>query len=178
MFNSRSERYKAIGRRLIEQAEHELTINGDMLQASEKTWGAVAQAVKMTAQDRNWNHSSHDQIRDAVIILSHEFDLPRLRERFNAANELHRNFYEHLLGYDDVLDGIRIARLIIEDLEWVHDQDHRPFVPQSRQQESRMSNLTRPNPRRLPDDISAERLPPVEAEPPDGQDMGSLPDNT
>ena len=174
MFNSRSERYKAIGRHLIEQAERELTVNGDLLQASEKTWGAVAQAVKAVAQDRNWNHSSHDQIRDAAIILSHEFDLPRLRERFNAANELHRNFYEHLLGYDDLLDGIRIARLIIEDLERVHDQEPRPFVPQSRQQESRMSNLTRPNPRRLPDDISAERLPPVEAGPPDTHDLGSI----
>ena len=167
MFNSRSERYKAIGRHLIEQAEYGLSVNGDLLQASEKTWGAVAQAVKTVAQDRNWNHSSHDQIRDAAIILSHEFGLPRLRERFNAANELHRNFYEHLLGYDDLLDGIRIVRLIIEDLEWVQDQEPRPFVPQSRQQESRMSNLTGPNPRRLPDDISEERLPPIEAEPPD-----------
>ena len=173
MFNSRSERYKAIGRHLIEQAEHELTANGDLLQASEKTWGAVALAVKAVAQDRNWNHSSHDQIRDAAIILSHEFELPRLRERFNAANELHRNFYEHLLGYDDLLDGIRIARLIIEDLEWVHAQELRPFVPQSRQQESRMSNLSRPNPRHLPNDISAERLPPIEAEPPDEHDMNS-----
>ena len=43
--------YAEVSRRLIRQAAEELE-RGDLIQASEKAWGAAAQAVKAIAEQR------------------------------------------------------------------------------------------------------------------------------
>lgn len=89
-----TEGYQAVSARLFDQAQVELDA-GDLVQASEKFWGAAAQALKAIAQDRGWDHSSHAHFYVIVRNLVDETGDRELVELFGAANLLHINFYEH-----------------------------------------------------------------------------------
>ncbi len=69
---------------------------GDVCQAGEKGWGAVAQLTKAVATLQGWEHYDHDAIREALTALANE--LPELAEQIyrgkGAAERLHGNFYE------------------------------------------------------------------------------------
>ena len=87
-------RYEQISRHLLQQAEDELD-KGDVLQASEKIWLAVAHSVKAVAQDRGWNHRYHNHLRAALAFLSTEWTRTDWQITFSAIENLHTNAYEH-----------------------------------------------------------------------------------
>ena len=87
-------RHADLSRRLMEQANYELHTMGDRVQSSDKASGAVAQAVKAIAEDRNWRHSSHNLRREIVALISSEFDVPDLAYLQGIADQLHENYYE------------------------------------------------------------------------------------
>ena len=89
-------KYRRASAHLLEQAQQELA-NGDIRQASEKGWGAAAQAVKAVSADRGWVHNSHFALFSAVRRLARETDNDELDRLFGVANSLHRNFYEDWL---------------------------------------------------------------------------------
>ena len=68
--------------------------DGDLLQASEKGWGAAAQAAKATAEERGWRHQSHGDLFEIVERLADEAKDDELLGLFHVANSLHQNFYE------------------------------------------------------------------------------------
>ena len=88
------ERYEEIGQHLLEQAQRELE-NGDILQASEKSWGATAHAIKAVAQQRGWNHHAHNNLRDAAYYIGFERNRQDLRQLFMSLEAMHHNYYEH-----------------------------------------------------------------------------------
>ena len=49
----------------LEAADREFA-SGDVLQGSEKLWGAARHAVMMAAQQRGWPYSKHGAVREAV----------------------------------------------------------------------------------------------------------------
>ena len=56
------ERYEEISRHLLRQAQDELE-KGDILQASDKVWGALlAHAIKAACQRMGWNHHAHNHL--------------------------------------------------------------------------------------------------------------------
>ena len=57
----------------LEHARVELE-KGNLLQASEKVWGATAHALKAIAAQRGWRHRSHATIFDIGEHLGREFD--------------------------------------------------------------------------------------------------------
>ena len=67
--------------------------DGDVLQASEKLWGAASHAVIAVAESRNWNHGSHRALKNAVFRLATELDDPLIKTRFGIAEKFHINFY-------------------------------------------------------------------------------------
>ena len=87
-------RHEELSRRLIQQANYELDQKGDRVQACEKASGAVAQAVKAIAEDRQWRHGSHNLRRTIISLLGEEFSSPDLISMQDAADRLHENFYE------------------------------------------------------------------------------------
>ena len=91
---------------------------GDLVQASEKGWGAVAHYLKAVAKQRGWTNRSH---RDFFYIkdrLANETDDPgRITLLFREANALHQNFYEPLYLPSDVRGGIDSAKEFIDTLE-------------------------------------------------------------
>ena len=97
--------YQAASRQLLAQARAELAA-GDLRQASEKGWGATAQAVKAIAEGRGWEHKSHRHIWVAVRRLTDENPDLGLTRLFRSANHLHSNFYENVDASNDVADAL------------------------------------------------------------------------
>ena len=89
----------------LAQAEEELA-RGDLRQASEKAWGAAAQAVKAAGEARGWEHDTHGKLFVIVRRLSQETGDERLARWFRRAGELHRNFYEGKMDVERVAIGV------------------------------------------------------------------------
>ena len=66
----------ATSRCLLEQAEREYRA-GDVLQASEKGWGAAAHAVKAIAEGRGWEHDRHGHLFRTARRIANEWGSPR-----------------------------------------------------------------------------------------------------
>ena len=89
---------------------------GELVQASEKLWGAAAHAVIAVAQQRGWPRRSHRSMKNAVIRISQELGYDyELLGGFGTAEKFHRNFY-----HDDMEDFERDA-----DIPVVHHFVHR-----------------------------------------------------
>lgn len=89
--------------------------DGDMLQASEKTWGAVAHYVKSIARELGWPNKSHKDIIDnALSMMEYMPNKKQYREMFWKMRTMHINFYEENLPSNDVLWGIDDAKTLID----------------------------------------------------------------
>ena len=91
----------------------------DLVQGSEKLWGAAAHAVMAVAQQRGWDHRSHRSLKNAVIRLSQEFAVENellgevLLAGFSAAEKFHRNFYhDDMENYERDADRPPVERFI------------------------------------------------------------------
>ena len=84
--------------------------DGELVQGSEKLWGAAAHAVIAVAQQRGWQHRSHRSMKNAVIRIADELGKENellgdvIRAEFAAAEKFHRNYY-----HDDMEDYERDA---------------------------------------------------------------------
>ncbi|MCY4367605.1 MAG: hypothetical protein OXE17_15475 [Chloroflexi bacterium] len=128
-------RHAELSRRLLEQANYELHTQGDRVQASDKASGAVAQAVKAIAEDRNWRHGSHNLRREIVGLIANEFDQPDLVNLQGIADQLHENYYEDRMS--DALVGYLLDQINghIEALWNVRERAASPdFSPSPEQQ--------------------------------------------
>ena len=94
--------------------------DGDLLQASEKGWGAAAQTVKAVAEHRGWSHDGHRQLYTAIDRLADETGDRRLRMLFRSANSLRQNFYEDWMTRDAVEDGLRDVEELVDKLQVLH----------------------------------------------------------
>ena len=101
---------------MFEQARRELRA-GDVLQASEKGWGAAAHAVKAIAERRGWVHERHGHLFMAARRISDESEQPRIRTLFRHVNSLHTNFYEGWLTDEEVEEGLEEVRELLGLLE-------------------------------------------------------------
>lgn len=106
-----------ISERLLQHAEEQFE-NRDLLQASEKAWGAVAHYLKSVAKFRGWQNRHHRDLNDIADDLALETDDPVLIRRLYAyAERMHQNFYEDRLSHVAVAQGISDCRELIERLE-------------------------------------------------------------
>jgi uncharacterized protein (UPF0332 family) len=104
--------YRSAATQLLQQARQELA-RGDVRQASEKGWGAAAQAVKAVAESRDWKHNTHAGLFNIVTRLAEETRNNDLNSLFVTASGLHTNFYENWLTADMVGVGVdKIAEFV------------------------------------------------------------------
>ena len=96
----------------------------DVLQGSEKVWGAAAHAVMAVAQQRGWAYASHRDLKNAVVRLSREQDDQSIQLAFAVAEKFHINFYHH--GMEDFqLDVDRPSvRTLVERLLTLYIGQH------------------------------------------------------
>ena len=91
---------------------------GDLPQASEKAWGAVAHYVKTVAKQRGWPNRSHSDLSDIVVDLAQETDdAERIKILYRSVGTLPTNFYENWLSDSMVGGGIEDAEELISRLE-------------------------------------------------------------
>ena len=96
-----AEEFRHTGRQLLEHAEQEFQ-KGDLLQASEKTWGAVHQFLKAAATERDWGHDTHSHVRQVAQNLAVETGNLEISDLFDTAEALHANFYQAHMDADTV----------------------------------------------------------------------------
>ena len=89
---------------LLAQARQELA-DGDLPQASEKSWGATTQILKAITAQRGWEHSRHLHCHRIISRLRAETGDGEIRRLFNTASALHENFYQNDMQIGDVADG-------------------------------------------------------------------------
>ena len=95
-----------IARKFLDDADREF-VAGDLLQSSEKLWGAVSHALKALCRQRNWRHAKYAHRRDAAQRLAAELGDPTLFRDFQIAQSCHANFYNDWMYAEDV-DSARI----------------------------------------------------------------------
>ncbi len=107
-------RHQDICNIFLNHAEDELR-KGDLLQASEKAWGAVAQYVKSVAHMKNWDDGAHYDIHQNAYKLINRTDDPKSNEMLlRSVSALHSNFYEDFFNASTVKGGIEDARELID----------------------------------------------------------------
>ena len=87
---------------------------GEVLQASEKLWGAAAHAVIAVAQTRVWSHSKHRHLKITVRRLANEMGDASLAVGFSAAERFHVNFYHGFMDEEDIVRDRRAALEFVE----------------------------------------------------------------
>ena len=97
----------------LEQSEQEFA-KGDVLQASEKLWGATSHAIKAVAEHRGWDHGKSSHRRLVVRRLAEEYEEFWLRAGYAAAEQFHANFYNNFME-DDAIDDYRPIVLELVD---------------------------------------------------------------
>ena len=85
-----------ITREFLEASDREFAA-GDILQASEKLWGAATHAVTAAAQRNGKKPGSHNGFIEAVARLAEEHNDASLEAGFLAAELFHRNFYHDFM---------------------------------------------------------------------------------
>ena len=112
-----SERHMEISRDFLHRANAYLQA-GDMIQASEKGWGAAAHYLKAVAKQRGWQDGAHAQLFRINRRLANETGEPQAMIRlFGNLNGLHSNFYEEWYTEEDVRTGVQVATEYIERLD-------------------------------------------------------------
>lgn len=108
--------HSLISRELLTKAEESVGLN-DLLQASEKGWGAAAHMVKGLAEQRGWQHNSHRELYHAVNRVAQETGERGIRVLFNSASALHSNFYENWMPKEMVEESLVQIRELLDKLE-------------------------------------------------------------
>ncbi len=89
-----TEYHEETSRKFLSQAREEFD-GGDLEQASEKAWGAVAHRIKAISEERGWEHNHHGKVlRNAALILGDPPPSSRYISLLGLVQGLHQNFYE------------------------------------------------------------------------------------
>ena len=94
-------RNAAIARQFLDDADREFAA-GDLLQASEKLWGATSHALKAICRQRGWGHAKYAQRRHAAQRLAELEGDPAIFAYFKIAQSCHANFYNDWMYAEDV----------------------------------------------------------------------------
>ena len=160
-----SSRYLEMSKYLIQKAQQELDRGDDLMQASEKAWGAVAHGIKSIAALRGWNHHHHLLLEDLAVVLQWQTNSTYILDRFDVAEKLHTNFYENRLEQDTLQHRIDRCRELRDELERIRTVPSPTDVPEGRIWDRRMRRLTNRDPVLAAEEqaLDITALPPVEA---------------
>ncbi len=99
-------------RKFLDDADREFEA-GDILQASEKLWGAASHVVIAEMKSRGMEPRSHREMVQAVEMLAQELDDRSLRDMFGIARAFHQNFYNGTMAdYEFEADRPTVQRFV------------------------------------------------------------------
>ena len=134
-------KYTDMSREYMARAEDYLR-QGDLKQASEKSWGAAACALKSIAEERGWHHQSHSLLFDISNQAADELSRPELVDMFVEANSMHQNFYESWMPMETVERVVGRVKSYLAELESISPQLPPSFTVETRAQRRRLARLT------------------------------------
>ena len=113
-----AEQHREISAQFLDHAEDEFR-KGQLLQASEKAWGAVSHYVNYIARHRGWPLGSHRRLIDNAnnLISRDPANAEHRRRLLRSVEALHANFYNAFLDEESVREGVQDARELIRALE-------------------------------------------------------------
>ena len=136
-------RHAELSRWCIAEAENYLRRRRN-IQASEKGWGAAAQALKAIAEERGWNHNSHTLLVDIVQQIADEQGRTDIVSLFASGQLLHVNFYDDALATDTISIHLDNVKTLLPELERIRTEPPpTDFTPETRDQRNRWRRLTR-----------------------------------
>ena len=104
-----------IARQFLDDADREFAA-GDLLQASEKLWGAASHALKAVCRQRGWRHAKYAHRRDAAQRLAAELNDPTVFACFKIAQSCHANFYNDWMYAEDVDTSRAYIRELVDKI--------------------------------------------------------------
>jgi len=107
-YQSLSEKYLREARKLLKE--------GDLIQASEKFWGAAALTIKRVAAKRGLTLEEHGSLWNFINTLAKVSGDKDIVTFFGVANALHRNFYENEMKRETVEIAAENIEKLIEKL--------------------------------------------------------------
>ena len=134
-------KYSNMSREYMVRAEDYLQ-QGDLVQASEKSWDAAACALKSIAEQRGWQHQSHSLLFDISNQMAEELDRADLRDMFQSAKSMHQNFYENWEPEEGVEYAVGRVKQFLDELEAVSTELPDSFVVDTRARRRRLERLT------------------------------------
>ncbi len=134
-------KYANMSRDFMARAEDYLR-QGDLVQASEKSWGAAACALKSIAEQRGWQHQSHSLLFDISGQVAEELDRSDLRDMFAVAKTMHQNFYENWEPAEAVEYAVGRVKQFLTELENVGPQIPDSFDVDTRARRRRLERLS------------------------------------
>ena len=128
-----------ISLRMIIQAREELKM-GSRLQAGEKAWGTVVHPVKAIAEQRGWQHKSHQDVHAVMsqVVLEYGFD----SDQVQALSEAYRVGHENFRSPEELSEMNDGVERIVEALIDLTASPPRPFTISSNTQLRRLRRLT------------------------------------
>ena len=115
---------------------------GNRLQASEKIWASVAQAIKAVGAARGWRHEYHADLKAIATQLGREQGQENDYEsHFTRAESMHRNFYENESEWDQIDRSKEDADEFIKKLRSDRLRIPRPFTIETRADQRRLHRL-------------------------------------
>ena len=120
------EKHSRIARRFI-AAAHGYLSEGDVIQASEKLWGATAHAIKVYCITRGWQHSRYAHLKRAMLLLGEETGDGFWADGFDVAYRNHLNFYiddKDVASVDS--DLVRVRRMVARLLDLAGENNGNP----------------------------------------------------
>ena len=114
----------------------------DRLQASEKTWGAMAQALKAIGQRRGWMHRGHHYILEIGHQIGLESGNVDIAVATYRADQLHQNFYENAHDAQVIGQTLDLVEAVMPALENIRDAAPRPFTIANKLDRDRLRMLT------------------------------------
>ena len=99
--NPQIRNHARLARRFLDDADREFAA-GDLLQASEKLWGATSHSLKALCGQRGWAHAKYAHRREAAQRLAAELGDETVFAYFKIAQSCHANFYNDWMYAEDV----------------------------------------------------------------------------
>lgn len=112
---SAAQKHTRIARRFIDAAGNYLAA-GDVIQASEKLWGATAHAIKVYCISRGWKHGRYSHLRGAMRRLDEETGGNYWSDEFKMAYRNHLNYYTDDMTAEEVDDDRVAVRVLVDRL--------------------------------------------------------------
>ena len=157
-------RNAGISQELLTNARLELDA-GDLLQASDKAWGAAAFAVKAVAEKRRWFNDADWKLGSIIHIIAAEQANKEIIGCYSAARDAHYNYYHHEYNALAVRHTIDLAAQLVELLNPLLSPDYTPPPYISAEVETEKRRLEQPTSQRDHDRLTNGR-PPIEDRPP------------